>query len=338
MLRNPKYTGYQVFGRTQHGHPVPAAQWHWSPAATHPAIVDRATWDKAQQVGTEHKTSWDDTLVPHPTAKRSYLLRSRMRCKICERRMVGRTKTHPGRDPKGDYTYFICTHDRANPRHVAKAPDHPATVSARHDLVLGEVRLGLEAYAFTPGRKDRLRKLLPAGASEQQARTDAQAAALKARLKHIETAQDSLVHDLATLPTDPANTAAAALRARIHAHFTDLHHEHEEKEAQLKALTRQAPAGADIDLIDLLPMLTSRFHELPEPIQAELFTALDIQVLWNAPQHQATFYATITDTNTAVINALLERGKDDPATTMPAQPDTALTSNNPGARYSRAPM
>jgi DNA invertase Pin-like site-specific DNA recombinase len=335
MLRNPKYTGYQVFGRTQHGTPVPPGQWHWSPAPTHPAIIDRATWDKAQQVGAEHATSWGDTLVPHPTAKRSYLLRSRMRCKICQRRMVGRTKIHPGRDPKGDYTYFICTHDRANPRHVAKAPDHPATVSARHDLVLGELRTGLESYAFTPGRKERLRELLPAGASEQQARTDAQAAAIKARLKQLATAQDSLVHDLATLPTDPA---AVALRARIHAHFTELHHEHEEKEAQLKALTRRAPAGADIDLIDLLPILTSRFHELPQPIQAELFTALDIQVLWNTPQHQATFSATITDTIPGVIDALLARGSNDPATTMPSKPGKALTSNNPGARFTRPPI
>ncbi len=338
MLRNPKYTGYQVFGRTQHGKPVPPSQWHWSPAPTHPAIVSRAVWDTAQEVGAEHATSWGDTTVPHPTAKRSYLLRSRIRCKICDRRMVGRIKTHRGRDPKGDYTYFICTHDRTNPRHAAKAPDHPATVSARHDLVLGEVRTGLEAHAFTPGRKERLRKLLPAGASEQQARTDAQTAALKARLKHIEASQDSLVHDLATLPTDPADTAAVALRARIHAHFAELHHEHEQKEAQLKDLTRQAPASADIDLIDLLPMLTSRLYELPQSVQAELFTALDIQVLWNAPMHQATFSATITDTNITDINALLARGKDDPATTMPIESDKALTSNNTGAALPRHPM
>lgn len=37
--------------------------------------------------------------------------------------MVGITKTHPERGPKGDYAYYICTHDRANPRHVANAPD-----------------------------------------------------------------------------------------------------------------------------------------------------------------------------------------------------------------------
>jgi hypothetical protein len=91
-------------------------------------------------------------------------------------------------------------------------------------------------------------------------------------------------------------------------------------------------------LIDLLPMLACRFHELPEPIQAEIFTALDIQILWNAPQRQATFFATITDTNPGVINALLDRGQDDPATTYPTQPATTLTSNNPGTTFTRPPM
>jgi hypothetical protein len=118
--------------------------------------------------------------------------------------MVGRTKTHPERGPKGTYTYYVCTHDRTNPRHVAQAPDHPGTVAARQDLILTALRGGLDIYAFGPGRKERLRELLPAGADDQQARTDAQAAALDAWIKQIETAQDNLVHDLATLPTDPA--------------------------------------------------------------------------------------------------------------------------------------
>jgi len=42
ILGNPKYTGYQVFGR-RHMRLVPVEQWHWSPAPTHPAIVDRDT-------------------------------------------------------------------------------------------------------------------------------------------------------------------------------------------------------------------------------------------------------------------------------------------------------
>ena len=75
------------------------------------------------------------------------------------------------------------------------------------------------------------------------------------------------------------------------------------------ALRRDAidPPGADIDLIDLLPMLTSRFHDLPEPIQAELFAALDIQVLWNAPQHQATG-ASVRNDSGRKHKAMLLRG------------------------------
>ena len=54
MLANPKYTGHMVYGRhrTRNGRrtPAPADQWLWSPAPVHPAIVDRATWDAAQDV------------------------------------------------------------------------------------------------------------------------------------------------------------------------------------------------------------------------------------------------------------------------------------------------
>ena len=190
----------------------------------------------------------------------------------------------------------------------------------------------------TPGRADRLRELLPAGAAEQQARTDAQAAVIKARLKQIDIAQDSLIHDLATLPTDPADTAAHALRTRIHAHFTDLHHEREDKEAQLKTLTRQAPAVTDVDLADLLPTLPGRFHELPERIQAGLFAALDIQILWNAPMRQATFYATLTDTTPGIITDLLTRACNDPATGGPAVQGTTHTSDDPGSGLARFPI
>ena len=71
-------------------------------------------------------------------------------------------------------------------------------------------------------------------------------------------------------------------------------------------------------------------HELPEPIQAELFTALDIQILWNAPMRQATFHATITDTTPQLINALLDRANDDDAA-GPAHSPATSTNTSPSA-------
>jgi hypothetical protein len=127
------------------------------------------------------------------------------------------------------------------------------------------------------------------------------------------------------------------MRGRIHAHFTELHHERETIDAKLKTLTRQAPAVTDVDLVDELPMLPGRVHELPERIQAALFAALDIQVLWNAPMRQATFFATITDTTPGITSYLLTHTSDDPApATAPAGP-AAATSDDAGAGLARLP-
>ena len=94
ILGNPKYTGYQVFGRRRRGRPVPAEQWHWSPVPAHPQIIDRATWDAAQAAGAAHGSTRDgDDPNPHPATRRTYLLRSRVRCKLCQRRMTGITRT-----------------------------------------------------------------------------------------------------------------------------------------------------------------------------------------------------------------------------------------------------
>src|SRR6185437_9154084 len=52
ILRNPKYTGYQVYGRTtikngRRGRRTSPDQWLWSDEPAHPPIITRATWDAA---------------------------------------------------------------------------------------------------------------------------------------------------------------------------------------------------------------------------------------------------------------------------------------------------
>src|SRR6266702_30007 len=65
ILRNPKYTGYMVYGRRhrtrgKHGYNVPPGQWVWSPGPAHPAIITREAWDTAQTIGAEHASARDD--------------------------------------------------------------------------------------------------------------------------------------------------------------------------------------------------------------------------------------------------------------------------------------
>jgi len=64
ILANPKYTGYQVYGRTtirngKRGRRTAPDQWLWSPEPAHPAIITRRMWDAAQAEGQAHATSRD---------------------------------------------------------------------------------------------------------------------------------------------------------------------------------------------------------------------------------------------------------------------------------------
>src|SRR6185437_11942660 len=97
ILRNPKYTGHMVYGRTatrngKRGHRTDPGQWLWSPQPTHPPIITRTVWDAAQKAGTSHATSTDTPgLSKHPQARTVYPLRGILHCHHCGRRMTGTT-------------------------------------------------------------------------------------------------------------------------------------------------------------------------------------------------------------------------------------------------------
>ena len=219
---------------------VPQAEWLWSPEPVHPAIVDRDTWAAAQQISAEHSTSRDgDRLSRHPAATRTYPYRGRVRCRDCRRRMAA--SAYPS--AAGTRVYYQCPHNPANPRHAAAAPDHPRTVKAPEARLDQIVRLFFTDHVFGPRRAELLAAQLPATDAAAAADRDASAAAIKTRLKQIDTAQNSCILELEQLPADPADTAAAALRGRIRARFADLHAEREQLDAQLAALAAAHPPG-----------------------------------------------------------------------------------------------
>jgi hypothetical protein len=49
ILRNPKYTGRQVWGRHHHGRRVPRAQWVWSQEWVHPPLITVAEFTAANR-------------------------------------------------------------------------------------------------------------------------------------------------------------------------------------------------------------------------------------------------------------------------------------------------
>ncbi len=211
VLGNPKYTGHMVYGRIRkrNGHrvTVPAGEWLWSPEPVHPAIVDRATWQQAQEIGAEHGTSRDgDRLSTHPAATRTYTYRGRIRYRDCRRRMGGIAY---GRGRLN--VYYQCPHSPSNPRHAAASPGHPRTVKAPGTRLDEIVALFFAGHVFGPGHAGLLAAQLPA--TDATADRDARAAALTAKLRQLDTAQNAQILALEQLSADPG--LPADLKTRL---------------------------------------------------------------------------------------------------------------------------
>jgi hypothetical protein len=181
---------------------------------------------------------------------------------------------------------------------------------------------------FGPGRAALLAAQLPA--TDAAAARDAEAAKLQARIKRIETAQDSCILELEQLPAGPADTAAAAMRARI----ADLHHQREQIDAQLAALAKTAPAATDPALLDELPLLGGHpARPAPHRSRPACSPRSASKILWNKPGQQVTVFAEITDRTLQAIPGLTDPGQDgyhDTSTeTAPALPFPWASEQHP---------
>jgi hypothetical protein len=188
--------------------------------------------------------------------------------------------------------------------------------------------VGLDVAEVAGGGRDPHDDLFGGGGAA--AERDTQTAALNARLKRIDNAQNSKILELEELAADPA---AAAMRARIGARFAELHAEREQIETQLKALERTTPTAADPTLLDQLPLAGDIFNDLPAALKTRLFQAFDIEVSWNKPARQATVRIEITEATLQAIPAILDPTQDGYHDTTPetSQPTpTGHLLNTPG--------
>ena len=114
MLDNPKYTGYMVWNRRKRSRPErgvrgrvnPPAEWVWSPQPTHEPLVTKALYEAASPIGRLRRgsRSRSGANTAHPQTKRTYVLRSYLRCDLCQRRMFGKTRHKKDHD----LTYYAC--------------------------------------------------------------------------------------------------------------------------------------------------------------------------------------------------------------------------------------
>jgi site-specific DNA recombinase len=142
-LGNPRYTGYQVWGRQRRdeilldiddvaaGHASrrrwnPPTQWIWSAQPAHQALVSRQTFDAVQARRNDHGSG---TPRRARSDTRSYLLRGRLLCGLCQRRLQGQWIHRQA--------YYRCRY----PAEYATATgfDHPRSVNLREADLLPEI-------------------------------------------------------------------------------------------------------------------------------------------------------------------------------------------------------
>jgi hypothetical protein len=158
MLRNPKYAGRVVLGRTTNTGPtrrkgemkiieLPRQYWTWAaPENAHEALTDLDTWEKAQTVGRERGNSMD-TGTRHLGRDngRLYPYRSRWHCNQCHRRMHG---TQSATTPPGTMlTYYVCPTAMYKPQDKAKWPGH-VRAAIREDVITAKLGEFLDTYAL----------------------------------------------------------------------------------------------------------------------------------------------------------------------------------------------
>lgn len=111
------------------------------------------------------------------------------------------------------------------------------------------------------------------------------------------------------------------MRTRIFGRFAELRAEREQLQAQLDALTAATPQPADISLLDQLPPAGNPLPRLTAQHKALLFQALNLEILRNPADRQATVWVEITDTTIQAIPAILDPAHDGHHDTNPDQPE-----------------
>ncbi len=294
MLRNPKYTGYNVWGRhdKRPGRPFirPPDEWVWSPAPSHEAIVSRELFDQVEERALRNhriatlrapKTYVQRTGHRHG---RVYALRGRIHCRLCGRRMEG---SHQ----KGS-NWYRCQFVYKRGIAAADAAGHPRVLGIREEVVLEPLLDFLGRRLFGPDRLRLLHDELAASLTQGDDSLTTELAAITRRLADLDQAirRQALrleEHD------DPEHPVVAAAKARIE-ELAGQHTALGEQRRQLEARRSNANQPDEVEaLLASIPDLRPTLARYSPAELADLFDSFEVTVIYDKPSHSLELVATV---------------------------------------------
>jgi len=291
VLRNPKYTGHQVWNRRArkkgHNRENPPEAWIWSEAPAHPALVSREEHDavQARAVANQRSRQAVPATEVRPAAKTDYLYRGLLRCGICGLRMWG---NHRRRS-----TYYSCQPSHQRAKDIPAG--HPAHVYLNEARLDAALRPFLATALFGPDRTDYWRRCL------QEAAEPGQAAPAAERVREVEAEIADLERRLSRqLLNFEGDDVTAALRRRVAERIAELEAAITERQQHLAALAEQAaiapPTFTDIaPLLDRLPILADRLAQAPQGELRALFDKLQLDIAYRPGENALDVALTLYD-------------------------------------------
>ncbi|GAA2070513.1 hypothetical protein GCM10009801_21300 [Streptomyces albiaxialis] len=276
ILRNPKYTGFQVFNRRatkskKGAHNAPSL-WVWSPEPTHEPLVPKWMFDAINERRQEGRGSRRQS-APHSSVGKNppFLFRGRLRCG-CNRRMEGK------RRPSRTYVFYECWPTRNNRGRPEVHAGHQKTTYVREDVLLHAVSAFLADRLFGPQRG----KLL---AADLAARDDRAWRAYEKERERLQQAVDDFARRQRNIrrraqECEPDDPFATGLREDYRA----LERQRRDAEQRLNTLTAaeperpERPSAEDAGLLDALPYLRLNLAGAPAQLLRRLFDATNLEV------------------------------------------------------------
>jgi DNA invertase Pin-like site-specific DNA recombinase len=304
ILRNGRYTGHEVFGRQRRDYDLidvssPAeghvrrmrwndpSAWIWSPEPTHEPLVSQAEWTRTQAVVAAAKQR-----APKP-ASRPYLLRGRVFCASCGRRMHGQTR--------GKRRYYRCA---AHARYPGITDAHPRDVLVREQPIIDALDEWLDEL-FAPEQASQTAQAISSALAQGPDRS-----------QHVDSARRRVRiarRELARCRDALRDTNSPAARREVLSWLDEAAADKEQAELALAAAIQLAPPTLSIEeivaAVERCGGLTGILYQATGEERAALYEAIGVSAVYDPERNQVRLGAD------PVASTACRRGALDPSYT-----------------------
>ncbi|MBT8225622.1 MAG: hypothetical protein HKP61_16860 [Dactylosporangium sp.] len=332
ILDNPKHTGYMVWNRRKRGHRArgvkgrvnPPTAWVWSARPTHESLVTREVFTAASTIGRFRQGSRAGSESnPHPRTRRTYLLRSYVRCDLCGHRANGETT-------KG-HTYYRCSPNPKNHGHLPWFPGHPRAAMVAEEQLTEPLARFFTERIFGLGRRHYLAAVTADIQQTARSASAARQAELTAAIGELARRQENLIKELERLEPSGDPDVDDAWRRGIQARFAATVTELRQKRQLLAEVERTARATtpAEVGLLDQLPQGSIDLRRLPDDQQREIYDAFHLELRYNSVRRDLTIRVTLAADTAQIVAAAVASTPAGPQRTKEQRPGACAPNPNP---------